>query len=102
VQRERETGNEREIGLVEASIPAGACSGGYGFTRVRGGVGEGAYNVQGEGVSGTERHESLDAAQLHLPVTRTRASRYRGTSLIINTPHLGPYSRTIPRVIWRS
>ena len=25
---------------------------------------------------------------------------YRGTSLIINTPPLGPYSRTIPRVLW--
>ena len=27
---------------------------------------------------------------------------YRGTSLIINTPLLGPYSRTIPRVLWWS
>ena len=27
---------------------------------------------------------------------------YRGTSLIRNTPLLGPYSRTIPRVIWLS
>ena len=27
---------------------------------------------------------------------------YRGTSLIRNTPLLGPYSRTIPRVLWRS
>jgi len=25
---------------------------------------------------------------------------YRGTSLIRNTPLLGPYSRTIPRVLW--
>ena len=29
-------------------------------------------------------------------------SIYRGTSLIRNTPLLGPYSRTIPRVIRRS
>ena len=28
--------------------------------------------------------------------------RYRGTSLIRNTPLPGPYSRTIPRVIWWS
>ena len=27
---------------------------------------------------------------------------YRGTSLIRNTPLLGPYSRTIPVVIWWS
>ena len=27
---------------------------------------------------------------------------YRGTSLIRNTPLLGPYSRTIPRVLWWS
>ena len=30
------------------------------------------------------------------------AVTYRGTSLIINTPLLGPYSRTIPRVLWWS
>ena len=27
---------------------------------------------------------------------------YRGTSLIRNYPLLGPYSRTIPRALWRS
>jgi hypothetical protein len=27
---------------------------------------------------------------------------YRGTSLIINTPLLGPCSRAIPRVLWLS
>ena len=31
-----------------------------------------------------------------------RMQGYRGTSLIRNTPRLGPYSRTIPRVIWWS
>ena len=31
-----------------------------------------------------------------------RCRPYRGTSLIRNTPLLGPYSRTIPRVLWRS
>ena len=29
-------------------------------------------------------------------------ARYRGTSLIRNSPLLGPYSRNIPRVIWWS
>ena len=29
-------------------------------------------------------------------------SWYRGTSLTRNTLLLGPYSRTIPRVLWRS
>jgi len=28
--------------------------------------------------------------------------RYRGTSLIRNRPPLGPYSRTMPRLLWRS
>ena len=28
--------------------------------------------------------------------------RYRGTSIIKNTPLLGPYSGTIPRVLWQS
>ena len=27
---------------------------------------------------------------------------YRGTSLIRNTPLPGPYSRTVPRLPWRS
>jgi len=27
---------------------------------------------------------------------------YRGTSLIRKTPLLGPYSRTMPRVLWWS
>jgi len=31
-----------------------------------------------------------------------RVSRYRGTSLIRNTPSVGPYRRTLPRVLWRS
>jgi len=31
-----------------------------------------------------------------------RRASYRGTSLIRNTPLVGPYSRTIPRVIWWS
>ena len=31
--------------------------------------------------------------------TRVVAGVYRGTSLIGNTPLLGPYSRTIPRVL---
>ena len=29
-------------------------------------------------------------------------NEYRGTSLLRNTPLLGPYSRTMPRVIWWS
>ena len=27
---------------------------------------------------------------------------YRGTSLIRNSPFLGPYSRLMPRALWRS
>ena len=33
---------------------------------------------------------------------RLRNLSYRGTSLIRNTPLLGPYSRTVPRVLWWS
>ena len=33
---------------------------------------------------------------------RLLRSMYRGTSLIRNTPLLGPYRRTIPRVLWWS
>ena len=33
---------------------------------------------------------------------QTLNAQYRGTSLIRNTPLLGPYSRTIPRVVWWS
>jgi len=35
-------------------------------------------------------------------VQQLRPPTYRGTSLIRNTPLLGPYSRTIPRVLWWS
>ena len=28
------------------------------------------------------------------------ARQYRGTSLIRNSPLLGPYSRTVPRALW--
>ena len=31
-----------------------------------------------------------------------RAPPYRGTSLIRNCPPLGPYSRTMPRALWKS
>jgi len=34
--------------------------------------------------------------------TSPSGPRYRGTSLISNTPLLGPYGRTIPRVLWWS
>ena len=30
------------------------------------------------------------------------SSLYRGTSLIRNTPRVGPYNRTLPRVLWWS
>jgi hypothetical protein len=36
------------------------------------------------------------------PEVEVALPRYRGTSLIRNTPLLGPYSRTLPRVIWWS
>jgi hypothetical protein len=38
-----------------------------------------------------------DSAPYH-PTSRRRSAAARGTSLISNTPLLGPYSRTIPRV----
>ena len=34
------------------------------------------------------------------PSTLELGLRYRGTSFIRNTPLLGPYSRTMPRVLW--
>ena len=34
------------------------------------------------------------------PLSVLLSSEYRGTSLIRNTHLLGPYSRTIPRVLW--
>ena len=34
--------------------------------------------------------------------TRLSVWVYRGTSLIRNTPLLGPYGRTLPRVLWWS
>ena len=34
------------------------------------------------------------------PVERDRASQYRGTSLIRNTPTVGPYSSPMPRDLW--
>ena len=30
-----------------------------------------------------------------------KVDQYRGTSLIRNSPLLGPYSRTMPRALWR-
>ena len=33
---------------------------------------------------------------------RVHTVEYRGTSLIRNTPPVGPYSSTMPRDIWRS
>ena len=51
-------------------------------------------------------HGDDSLAQLHsAPCTRTDRpiiyvhASYRGTSLIRNTPLLGPYSRTVPRVL---
>jgi len=35
-----------------------------------------------------------------LGVKHDPPATYKGTSLIRNTPLLGPYSRTIPRIVW--
>ena len=40
-------------------------------------------------------------SQIHL-VKEADLPLYRSTSLIRNTPLLGPYSRTMPRVLWWS
>ena len=37
-----------------------------------------------------------------VPHLQTSTCEYRGTSLIRNAPPSGPYSRTIPRVLWWS
>jgi len=39
---------------------------------------------------------------LILPVSASARYPYRGTSLIRNTLFLGPYNRTIPRILWCS
>jgi len=41
---------------------------------------------------------NLSHTELRIP--EERAFRYRGASLIRDTPLLGPYSRTIPRDLW--
>jgi len=60
--------------------------------------------------SASGERSSLDPARLHQVMDLRRAKgraplgdlpHYRGTSLIRNTPLLGPYRRTIiPRVLW--
>jgi hypothetical protein len=40
--------------------------------------------------------------RVRLKSTEARIDSYGGTSLMRNTPLLGPYSRTIPRVLWWS
>ena len=37
-----------------------------------------------------------------LQAGRVGVDRYRVTQLIRNSAHLGPYSRTMPRLLWRS
>ena len=46
-----------------------------------------------------------DGAPCHVAELLTRIQveeAYRGTSPVRNTPLLGPYSKTIPRVLWWS
>ena len=48
--------------------------------------------------------QDLQQVVRHKESKRSRpftTTTYRGTSLMSNTPLLGPYSRTIPRVLWR-
>ena len=50
---------------------------------------------------GTEAgHKVLERGRL--PPETPNAPPYKGTSLIRNTPLLGPYRRTISRVLWSS
>ena len=44
----------------------------------------------------------VPSADRHVPRVLSQISAYRGTSLMRNTPLLGPFSRTIPRVLWWS
>ena len=46
-------------------------------------------------------HITLQPGTSPLPSLESRRP-YRGTSLIRNSPPLGPHSRTMPRLLWRS
>ena len=52
--------------------------------------------LEGQYMERLECQVELDAVDKEVPPP----SSYRGTSLIRNTSLLGPYSRTILRVIW--
>ena len=52
--------------------------------------------------SGSVPEESILSPRGTSPENPEPNSLYRGTSLIRNTPLLGPYSRTKPRVLWWS
>ena len=49
----------------------------------------------------TQRHRPSTAV-ISASSARPEFAAYRGTSLIRNTPFLGPYSRSVPRVLWSS
>ena len=44
----------------------------------------------------------LQAPHLKTPLQRPTSARYKGTSLIRKHPPLGPYSKDMPRPLWRS
>jgi hypothetical protein len=58
----------------------------------------------GEGMAATARigNSTFMVHTPHPPLLADgrRAAPYRGTSLIRNRAHLGPYSRTMPRALW--
>jgi len=54
--------------------------------------------VEDEGLDLTRRADSTDVGSHFMD----RARGYRGTSLIRNRHPVGPYSRTMPRLLWWS
>jgi len=68
--------------------------------RVEGGelrVEGGRLKVENRGLRVDDLLVLCGAAYFHLP----RASVYRGTSIVRNSAFLGPYSRNMPRALWR-
>jgi hypothetical protein len=66
------------------------------------------FRVQGSGFRVQSSGFRVESPPFHPPMPGGIGARaahgigYRGTSLIRNTPLLGPYSRTLPRVLWWS
>ena len=63
---------------------------------------EGVDRLEATEIIRDQQHASLSRSLCVLKKSRCTGirSRYRGTSLVKNTTHPGPHSRTIPRVLW--